>query len=529
MLAEWIKKYRGRLISAYITRCSEAEVDSEIRKRTDARVEALTRFVVAPIIALLTRALQDEEDWASGIRKIALSAQKARGLSILESMRSIQILHQIIRMRIQAAWETEMALREVASPAQQIAWISQLVDLEAQATYTLAAYCTTSHIREEGLGQRMKGQGASKQYFKLYQTMPEGIALHRVIYADSANPADSANLHEVDGMMELIPIDYVVVDANPAYEDIWGMRQVPISIGQKASDVYNIGDIPYLETYAEVAMSGNPTSFEITDELWGTTFQVSVFSPSKGQFATVVRDITQRKRREQKQQKLIAVLENSSDFIGLITFEGQSFYVNAAGRKMLGLEGQGQFVHTAFFEYFKPEDVPYLRQHVLPEVVEQGQWEGKLNFRDAKREIDIPVYCNIFVVKDIDSRTKPPLGLGVMGRSIDKHQRIESLRLESIHEIGAGDGSVSKVPIIPLVGNLEATQTEALTQAVLAGIREQKTDPSCASKIVVLDVPGLEAILEAQTTVALTSKLSHTMAKALKELGIDVDARETQS
>jgi predicted amino acid-binding ACT domain protein len=166
--------------------------------------------------------------------------------------------------------------------------------------------------------------------------------------------------------------------------------------------------------------------------------------------------------------------------------------------------------------------------------VEQGQWEGQLNFRDAKRGIDIPVYCNIFVVKDINSQTKPPLGLGIVGRSIEKHQAMASLRrlTTSFRESDAGDASASKVPVIPimpLVGNLEATQTEALPQAILAGIREQKTNATCVSKIVVLDVTGLEAILEAQTTVALTSKLSHTMAKALKELGIDVDVHEMQS
>jgi PAS domain-containing protein len=343
--------------------------------------------------------------------------------------------------------------------------------------------------------------------------VPEGIALHEIIYAEST------------------PVDYVVLDANPTYEDTWGMRQVPVSVGQKASDVYKGSDIPYLEIYAEVAMSGNPTAFEITDRLLGTTFYVSVFSPTQGQFATLVRDITQRKRMEEKQQKLIAVLENSDDFIGLVTFEGQSFYVNAAGRKMLGMEGNGQFVHTAFFEYFKPEDLPHIRQQVLPTVVEEGEWEGRLNFRDVASGIDIPVYCNIFVVKDTNNQTDPPLGLGIIGRSMDKHRR-----MVSIHETDTNVAPVSKVPLIPvapLVGSLEATtvktseQTKALAQALLAGIREQQA--TCASKLVVLDIAGLETTLEALAALGTQTTLSHAMTEALEKLGIDVDPLKTQS
>ncbi len=525
MLAEWIKNHRGRLINAYIAQCSEAEATSEAEAaaaQAGSRIEVLTRFVVAPVITLMIRVLRGENPWTPGIQKIVRNALKFHKISVLESLRGVQTIHRIIRACIQKTADTDRpAEAQVASLVQQVTWLRQLADFEAQAVDAVI------QVQEElpdpcieESNHKAPGQAHElERYHELYTTMPEGMALHKIVYAESAN------LNEV---AEPTPVDYIVLDANPAYEDIWGMRQVPVLIGQKASDVYNRDNIPYLEIYAEVAMSGNPTTFEITDRLLGTTFQVSVFSPAKGQFATLVKDITQRKRLEEKQQKLIAVLENSADFIGLVTFEGQSFYVNAAGRKMLGLEGNGQFVHTAFFEYFKPEDMPYIRQHVLPTVVEQGQWEGKLNFRNVDCETDIPAYCNIFVVRDTHNQTHPPLGLGIVGHNLDKHQRMEvTRRVVAIPEIGA------EVPIGPLACNLETVdakaskQTKVLTQAFLSGSQEQKA--ACASPIVVLDISSLETALEALVALEAQTTLSPAMTEALKKLGIDVDLPKMQS
>ncbi len=523
MLAEWIKNRRGRLINAYIAQSSGTKNELEERvteERVSARTEALTRFVAAPMIALLIRVLQGKDEWVLGIQKIAQNALNLHEIPILESLRGVQTIHRIIRKHIQDAADrahpADRALpAEVQTdlPTQQVTWLSQLADLEAKAAYAIAQIQEENHSQCTNEFSRSASERCREleRYHNLYARVPEGIALHEIIYAEST------------------AVDYVVLDTNPAYEDIWGMRQVPVSIGQKASDVYNRGNIPYLEIYAEVAMSGNPTAFEITDRLLGTTFYVSVFSPTKGQFATLVRDITQRKRMEEKHQKLIAVLENSDDFIGLVTFEGQSFYVNAAGRKMLGLEGDGRFVHTAFFEYFRQEDMPYIRQQVLPTVVEEGEWEGQLNFRDMACGMDIPVYCNIFVVKDTNNQTKPPLGLGIMGRSIDKYRR-----MTSTYEIDTDVAlKVPLIPVAPLGGDLEASavetseQTKVLTQALLAGIREQQA--TRASRLVVLDIAALETTLEALAALQTQTTLSHAMTEALKKLGIDVDPPKTQS
>ncbi|MCZ0905089.1 hypothetical protein ON021_34865, partial [Microcoleus sp. HI-ES] len=48
-------------------------------------------------------------------------------------------------------------------------------------------------------------------------------------------------------------------------------------------------------------------------------------------------DITERKQAEIEKQRLISIVESSSDFIGTATLEGEATYLNVAGMKLAGL------------------------------------------------------------------------------------------------------------------------------------------------------------------------------------------------
>lgn len=48
-------------------------------------------------------------------------------------------------------------------------------------------------------------------------------------------------------------------------------------------------------------------------------------------------DITERKASEIERDRLLTILDNSSDFIGMLDANGAVIYVNAAGRNMVGL------------------------------------------------------------------------------------------------------------------------------------------------------------------------------------------------
>ena len=54
-----------------------------------------------------------------------------------------------------------------------------------------------------------------------------------------------------------------------------------------------------IKRYGEVALSGQPTNFEFFSQDLNRYLDVNVFSPEKGKFAVIFRDITERKRAEE--------------------------------------------------------------------------------------------------------------------------------------------------------------------------------------------------------------------------------------
>lgn len=56
-----------------------------------------------------------------------------------------------------------------------------------------------------------------------------------------------------------------------------------------------MGKPPFIDVYERVAATGQPMHFETFFEPMKQHYRISVFSPAKGQFATVFEDITERK------------------------------------------------------------------------------------------------------------------------------------------------------------------------------------------------------------------------------------------
>ena len=119
------------------------------------------------------------------------------------------------------------------------------------------------------------------KYNNIYNTMNEGMALHELVYDFSGNP-----------------IDYVLLDVNPAFERITNLKKENI-IGYKATEIYGTKDAPYLEIYSKVAKTGDPTKFQIYYAPMSKYFSISVFSPEKNKFVTIFEDITELKKAEE--------------------------------------------------------------------------------------------------------------------------------------------------------------------------------------------------------------------------------------
>nr|WP_321162500.1 PAS domain S-box protein [Nostoc sp. KVJ3] len=115
--------------------------------------------------------------------------------------------------------------------------------------------------------------------------------------------------------------------------------------------------------------------------------------------ASMVLDITERKRAEEEQQKFVALIENSSDFIGISSMEGQVIYVNPAGLKMLGLSSLEAAKAQSVADFHSLEAFVEFQQQIMPLMLQHGFWQGEFRHRHFQTGIEIPTDCSLFIVK----------------------------------------------------------------------------------------------------------------------------------
>ncbi|MGM0364997.1 MAG: MASE3 domain-containing protein [Actinomycetota bacterium] len=168
------------------------------------------------------------------------------------------------------------------------------------------------------LRQREKEIKESEEKFRsLYFSMNEAVCLQEMIYDKSKKP-----------------VDYRILDVNHAYLGIMGLERSQV-IGKKASEVYRTDIAPYLGVYEKVLKTGKPAKFEAYFPPMKKYFSVSVFSPSRGKFATIFSDITKRKKIEKEIKSLSRFPLENPNPVMRINDKNKVIYTNKPAKNML--------------------------------------------------------------------------------------------------------------------------------------------------------------------------------------------------
>ena len=190
------------------------------------------------------------------------------------------------------------------------------------------------------------------------------------------------------------------------------------------------------------AAIGSPEGFDIEYRVVGLRDGVERVLAAKGntvfrdgapvRFVGTVRDITEARASEAQARRLAALVEQSSDFIGIAGLDGRADYVNAAGRRLVGLRSPEEARGHNLVEYFAPEHRDAVLGEVLPAVRETGFWEGDLAFRDFETGASVPVHYTVFPVRDADGELT---GYGTVTRDLTERRRQDAFRTALI-ELG---------------------------------------------------------------------------------------------
>ena len=140
-------------------------------------------------------------------------------------------------------------------------------------------YVTFEDITPYRLGGKRLRE-SEERYRRLFNEMTTGFALHEIILDEHGQPCD-----------------YRFLNVNPAFERLTGLRGEDI-IGRQVLEILPDLEPVWLERYGQVALTGAALEFEEYNHSLDKFFEVRVFCPATGQFATLFHDISDRKRAE---------------------------------------------------------------------------------------------------------------------------------------------------------------------------------------------------------------------------------------
>jgi diguanylate cyclase (GGDEF)-like protein/PAS domain S-box-containing protein len=210
--------------------------------------------------------------------------------------------------------------------------------------------------------EAIKLRDASEQRFRsLFTTMSEGMALHRLI-----KDANS------------VPVDYVILDANPAFEAQTGIQRAKV-VGRTATVAYGQATVPYLDIYSRVALGGEPTSFESYFAPLGKHFRIKVFSPEADHFATVFEDVTELKRFHEAMRLQSEITSNAALGISLVLADGTLHFVNKRFEALFGY-GPGELKGRHVSIINAPTSIsPQAKVALIMSALEtKGTWSGEV-------------------------------------------------------------------------------------------------------------------------------------------------------
>jgi PAS domain S-box-containing protein len=145
-------------------------------------------------------------------------------------------------------------------------------------------------------------------------------------------------------------------------------------------------------------------------------------------FAGTTQDITAEIRDKEEQRKLITLVDNTSDFISLSDLDGNVSYVNAAGRKMMGIDYDANLPHNS--EFIMPGEKDKLKNEINKALHTLGKWSGEILYRNFKTGEAIPVIGTTMLIYDPAGK---PQGRATIARDLRAEIASKQALIESEH------------------------------------------------------------------------------------------------
>jgi len=120
-------------------------------------------------------------------------------------------------------------------------------------------------------------------------------------------------------------------------------------------------------------------------------------------YVAIIDDITERRKAQELQARLTAIIESTTDIVGTADPDGNILYLNLAGRGFMGIGAAEPATDLRVADFHPPWALSQALHESIPYAIRDGFWQGESELRNRAGQT-MPVSQLILAHKDAEGR-----------------------------------------------------------------------------------------------------------------------------
>ncbi|HWD94507.1 MAG TPA: PAS domain S-box protein [Verrucomicrobiae bacterium] len=253
----------------------------------------------------------------------------------------------------------------------------------------------------ERMDAEAKLRDSQERYRNLFDSIDQGFCTIKVLFDDTGKA-----------------IDYQFLLVNPAFERQTGIRD---ATGRRMREIAPLHEEHWFETYGRIALTGESRRFENAATQLGRSYEAYAWrigAPEEHKVGILFNDISDRKRADESERRLAAIVEHSKDAIISIDLDAVIRSWNQGAERLYG--------YTAKEAIGRPVSVliPENRENEEPNILNRIQrGETVEHYETVRRRKDgslVDISLTVSPLKDASGRI---VGASKVARDITEKVR----------------------------------------------------------------------------------------------------------